>query len=85
MTLPWGGKLALKPFFGVMGVAPPPNWGRITSIVPRAMGGNMDNKELVAGTKVYFPVFNEGAHSPSATATGRRVTAKFALPRLKRR
>ena len=60
-TLPWGGKIALKPFFGVMGVAPPPNWGRITSIVPRAMGGNMDNKELVAGTKVYFPVFNEGA------------------------
>ena len=61
VTLPWGGKLALKPFFGVMGVAPPPNWGRVTSIVPRAMGGNMDNKELVAGTKVYFPVFNEGA------------------------
>jgi acetamidase/formamidase len=61
VTLPWGGKLALKPFFGVMGVAPPPNWGRVTSVVPRAMGGNMDNKELIAGTKVYFPVFNEGA------------------------
>jgi acetamidase/formamidase len=61
VTLPWGGKLALQPFFGVMGVAPPPNWGRITSVIPRAMGGNMDNKELVAGTKVYFPVFNEGA------------------------
>ena len=43
MTLPWGGKLALKPFFGVMGVAPPPNWGRVTSIVPRAMGGNMEH------------------------------------------
>jgi acetamidase/formamidase len=42
-------------------VAPPPNWGRITSIIPRAMGGNMDNKELVAGTKLYFPVFNDGA------------------------
>src|SRR3981189_1648547 len=41
VTLPWGGKLGLKPFFGVMGVAPPPNWGRIPSIVPRAMGGNM--------------------------------------------
>src|ERR1700682_3157747 len=59
--LPWGLDLPLQPFFGVMGVAPPPNWGRITSIIPRAMGGNMDNKELVAGTKVYFPVFNEGA------------------------
>ncbi|WP_454633018.1 acetamidase/formamidase family protein [Bradyrhizobium cenepequi] len=61
VTLPWGKKLELKPFFGVMGVAPPANWGRITSVIPRAMGGNMDNKELVAGTKVYFPVFNEGA------------------------
>jgi acetamidase/formamidase len=60
VTLPWGKKLSLSPFFGVMGVAPPPNWGRINSVVPRAMGGNMDNKELVAGTKVYFPVFNEG-------------------------
>jgi acetamidase/formamidase len=61
VTLPWGGKLKLSPFFGVMGVAPPPNWGRISSVMPRAMGGNMDNKELVAGTKVYYPVFNAGA------------------------
>ncbi|HUC50057.1 MAG TPA: acetamidase/formamidase family protein [Xanthobacteraceae bacterium] len=61
VTLPWGGKLKLSPFFGVMGVAPPSNWGRITSVVPRAMGGNMDNKELVAGSRLYFPVFNEGA------------------------
>ena len=61
VALPWGGKLPLSPFFGVMGVAPPPNWGRITSVIPRAMGGNMDNKELVAGTTVFFPVFNDGA------------------------
>jgi len=61
VTMPWGGKLPLSPFFGVMGVAPPPNWGRITSVIPRANGGNMDNKELVAGTTVFFPVFNDGA------------------------
>jgi acetamidase/formamidase len=61
VQLPWGGKLPLSPFFGVMAVAPPPNWGRITSVIPRANGGNMDNKELVAGTTVFFPVFNEGA------------------------
>ncbi len=47
--LPWGLDLPLKPFFGVMGVAPPPAWGRITSLIPRAMGGNLDNKELGAG------------------------------------
>jgi acetamidase/formamidase len=42
-------------------VAPPPGWGRVTSIIPRAFGGNIDNKELVAGTKLYLPVFNKGA------------------------
>jgi acetamidase/formamidase len=61
VQLPWGGKLAVSPFFGVMGVAPPPNWGRVSSVMPRAFGGNMDNKELIAGTTVFFPVFNDGA------------------------
>ena len=59
--LPWGLDLPLAPFFGVMGVAPPPAWGRISSIVPRAHGGNLDNKELVAGSTLYLPVFVEGA------------------------
>ncbi|MFC7399814.1 acetamidase/formamidase family protein [Chelatococcus sp. GCM10030263] len=59
--LPWGLDLPLHPFFGVMGVAPPPNWGRISSIMPRAHAGNIDNKELVAGTTLYLPIFNEGA------------------------
>jgi acetamidase/formamidase len=61
VTLPWGGILPLNPFFGAMGVAPPPNWGRISSVMPRAHGGNMDNKELLPGTTVYFPIFNDGA------------------------
>ncbi len=59
--LSWGLELPLRPFFGVMGVAPPPNWGRISTIQPRAHGGNIDNKELVAGTTLYLPVFTEGA------------------------
>jgi acetamidase/formamidase len=59
--LPWGTELPLKPFFGVMGVAPPPAWGRISSIVPRAHGGNLDNKELVPGAVLYLPVFVDGA------------------------
>ena len=59
--LPWGLELPLAPFFGVMGVAPPPAWGRITSLIPRAMGGNLDNKELGAGAKLYLPVFVPGA------------------------
>jgi acetamidase/formamidase len=60
-TLPWGTRLPLAPFFGVMAVAPPRAWGRISTIEPRAHGGNLDNKELVAGTTLYLPVMTEGA------------------------
>lgn len=59
--LSWGLRLPLAPFFGVMGVAPPPNWGQISTIQPRAHGGNLDNKELVAGTTLFLPVHAEGA------------------------
>jgi acetamidase/formamidase len=61
VRMPWGQELATSPFFGNFGVAPPPSWGRLSSKEPRAFGGNMDNKELLAGTTVYFPVFTEGA------------------------
>ena len=44
-----------------MGVAPPPNWGRISSIQPRAHGGNLDNKELGPGSSLYLPVHVPGA------------------------
>ena len=53
--------LPLAPFFGVMGVAPPPEWGRISTKEPRAHGGNLDNKELVAGTTLFLPVHVAGA------------------------
>ena len=59
--LPWGLELPLHPFFGVMGVAPPARWGRITSIVPRAHGGNLDNKELGPGSSLLLPVHVPGA------------------------
>src|SRR5215831_238436 len=58
--LPWGLELQLAPFYGILAVAPPKSWGRITSIVPRAHGGNLDNKELVAGATLFLPVFVEG-------------------------
>ena len=46
----------------IMGVAPPPALGHgCTRSQPRAFGGNMDNKELGAGTTLYFPVFADGA------------------------
>ncbi len=51
----------LRPFFGSMGVAPPPDSGRVSSNPPGQHAGNMDNKELVAGTIVYIPVHVPGA------------------------
>lgn len=59
--LPWGGVLPLRPFFGVVAVAPPKDWGRVTSVIPHKFGGNLDIKELVAGSTVYLPIFNDGA------------------------
>jgi acetamidase/formamidase len=59
--LPWGTELSLNPFFGVMGVAPPAAWGRLSTVQPRAHGGNLDNKELVAGTTLHLPVWHEAA------------------------
>lgn len=52
-------KLPLKPFPGVMGVAPATD-SLLSTIPPRANGGNMDDPHLVEGTTVYFPVFVEG-------------------------
>lgn len=59
--LPWGLDLPLHPFFGILGVAPPAGWGRISSIVPRAHGGNLDNKELGPGASLFLPVHAPGA------------------------
>jgi acetamidase/formamidase len=59
--LSWGAEVPLRPFFGVIGVAPPPAWGMISSLPPRKHGGNLDNKELVAGTRLFLPVHVEGA------------------------
>ena len=60
-TLPWGGEIPLRPFFGVLAVAPPPALGRVSSKPPDFFGGNMDNKELVMGTVVSLPVHTTGA------------------------
>lgn len=53
--------LPLAPFFGSIGVAPPPLVGRISSRPPGWHGGNLDNKDLIAGTILYLPVHVPGA------------------------
>lgn len=53
--------IPLDPFPGVMGVAPATD-SMLSTIPPRANGGNMDNRHIGVGTTVYFPVFVEGAN-----------------------
>jgi acetamidase/formamidase len=53
--------IPLRPFFGSMGVAPAPDLGRVSSNPPGKHAGNMDNKELTAGSTLYIPVFVPGA------------------------
>src|SRR5579859_898935 len=53
--------IPLHPFFGSLGVAPPKEAGRWNSAPPWIHGGNLDNKELVAGATIYYPVFVKGA------------------------
>jgi len=56
-----GIEIPLRPFFGSMGVAPPPAAGRVSSNPPSIHAGNLDNKELVAGTSLFIPVHVPGA------------------------
>jgi acetamidase/formamidase len=56
-----GVTLTLAPFFGSIGVAPPPLVGRISSRPPGWHGGNLDNKDLVSGSILYLPVHVPGA------------------------
>jgi acetamidase/formamidase len=56
-----GIEIPLRPFFGSMGVAPPPSAGRISSGPPGVHAGNLDNKELIAGTTLFIPVHVRGA------------------------
>ena len=56
-----GVEVPLRPFFGSMGVAPPEASGRVSSAPPGVHAGNLDNKDLVAGTTLFIPVHVPGA------------------------
>ncbi len=53
--------IPMHPFFGSIGVAPPASMGKVSSAPPGIYAGNLDNKELVAGTTLYIPVHAKGA------------------------
>ena len=68
--LPWGTELPLSPFFGVMGVAPKPGYGAISTKEPREHGGNLDNKEVGAGSTLFLPVWVPGANFSAGDGHG---------------
>jgi acetamidase/formamidase len=59
-----------RPFFGTMGLAPDPSMGRISSGPPGVHTGNLDNKDLIAGTTLYMPVHAPGALFSAGDAHG---------------
>jgi acetamidase/formamidase len=68
--LPYGLELELAPFFGVMGVAPPPQYGAISTKEPREHGGNLDLKHLTEGATLFLPVWVAGAHFSAGDGHG---------------
>lgn len=56
----YGHTIALRPFMGVMGL-PPDEPGSHPTSPPRFCGGNIDCKELVAGSTLYLPITVPGA------------------------
>ncbi len=78
-----GVEIPLHPFFGSMGVAPPKSAGRYDSAPPWMHAGNIDNKELVAGTTLFIPVHAPGAPLRRAMATragGKATVRSTSLP-----
>jgi acetamidase/formamidase len=51
-------KIPLKPFFGILGVATPED--SRSSVPPGYYGGNVDNRELQAGSRIFLPIFVPG-------------------------
>jgi len=55
-----GVEVPVAPFWGVIGVAPPAGMGRVASGAPNVFGGNLDNRDLGAGSTLYLPVHAAG-------------------------
>jgi acetamidase/formamidase len=54
-------EVPVRPFMGIVAVAPPPPQARVSTKPPGPFGGNIDFRHLTAGSTLYLPVFNRGA------------------------
>lgn len=76
-----GHQISLHPFMGVMGM-PPAEEGQHSTNPPRVTGGNIDCKELVAGTILYLPIAATGglfSTGDGHAAQGDGETSKTAI------
>jgi len=76
-----GERVRLRPFLGLMGM-PPNEPGRHPTTPPRACGGNIDCKELVAGSRLFLPVPVEGALFSAGDGHARQGDGEVAGPAL---
>ena len=74
--LPWGLDIPLRPFFGVMAVAPPAGWGSISTLPPRRTAATWTTRNWWQGRRSIFQSISTARCSRSATAMARRATAK---------
>lgn len=70
--------IRLKPFLGIMGVAPR-DPGPHSTVPPGPYGGNMDLADLVDGTTVYLPIWNDGAHFSIGDAHSKQGNGEVCL------
>jgi len=70
--------IPLKPFLGIMGVAPP-DPGPHSTVPPGPYGGNMDLAELTDGTTAYLPIWNDGAHFSIGDAHSKQGNGEVCL------
>lgn len=71
-------RMPLEPFLGILSVAPPGH-ERILSFPPGPYGGNIDCKDLVAGTTLYLPVWRQGAMFSTGDAHARQGDGEVCL------
>ena len=74
--LPWGTRLPLRPFFGVMGVAPPANWGQSAQSSRAPMAAISITRKWSPAPHCFCRSSSTARISRPATATAARAMAR---------
>ncbi|KYP79269.1 acetamidase/formamidase family protein [Ferroacidibacillus organovorans] len=80
-TSQFGHRVALRPFMGLMGM-PPAEVGKHPTHPPRFCGGNIDCKELIAGSSLFLPIAVAGGLFSVGDGHGVQGNGEVAVPAL---